>query len=178
MDRIVEQWARQRPDLDVAANALLARLLRATRFLEFTMAEVFSRYGIGRSEFDVLASLRRAGPPFALSPSRLSEGLLLSSAAMTNRVDRLELLGLVERRAGHPDRRITLVELSDSGRTLIDEVFPALVEEQERFLGALSAKERATLDGLLRRLLLDLEGSSGADAARDPAKRLADGSGH
>ena len=174
MDRIVKQWALQRPDLDVAANALLARLLRTTRFLEFTMSEVFARYGIGRAEFDVLASLRRAGPPFALSPSRLSEGLLLSTAAMTNRVDRLEQLELVWRRSDDSDRRITLVELSELGRELIDEVFPVLVDEQQRFLGSLSAKDRRTLDGLLKKLLLELESAPAGEASRRSNKRLAD----
>jgi DNA-binding MarR family transcriptional regulator len=170
----VKQWALQRPDLDVAANALLARLLRTSRFLEFTMSEVFARYGIGRAEFDVLASLRRAGPPFALSPSRLSEGLLLSTAAMTNRVDRLEQLELVWRRSDDSDRRITLVELSELGRELIDEVFPVLVHEQERFLGSLSAKDRRTLDVLLKKLLLELESAPAGDASRRSNKRLAD----
>ncbi len=174
MDRIVKQWALQRPDLDVTANALLARLLRTTRFLEFTMSEVFARYGIGRAEFDVLASLRRAGPPFALSPSRLSEGLLLSTAAMTNRVDRLEQLELVWRRSDDSDRRITLVELSGLGRELIDEVFPVLVDEQQRFLRSLSAKDRRTLDGLLKKLLLELESAPAGEASRRSNKRLAD----
>src|SRR5436309_169370 len=82
VDRMVEQWARERPELDVEANALLARLLRAARFLELRMAEVFARKGLGRGEFDVLASLRRSGPPFALTPTRLSEGLLLSTSAL------------------------------------------------------------------------------------------------
>jgi DNA-binding MarR family transcriptional regulator len=178
VDRIVEQWARQRPDVDVAANALLARLLRATRFLEFTMSEVFARFEIGRAEFDVLASLRRAGPPFALSPSRLSEGLLLSTAAMTNRVDRLERLGNVRRRPDDRDRRIILVELTERGRELIDEVFPALVDEQERFLGSLSPKDRRMLDSLLRSLLLELESAPAGDASRRPNKRMADATGH
>ncbi len=178
VDRIVEQWARQRPDLDVAANALLARLLRATRFLEFTMSEVFARFRIGRAEFDVLASLRRAGPPFALSPSRLSEGLLLSTAAMTNRVDRLERMGYVRRKSGDRDRRIILVELSGRGRELIDEVFPALVDEQERFLRSLSPKDRRTLDGLLKGLLLALESAPEGDASRRPNRRIADATGH
>ena len=157
VDRMVEQWARERPELDVEANALLARLLRAARFLELRMAEVFARKGLGRGEFDVLASLRRSGPPFALTPTRLSEGLLLSTSAMTNRVDRLEQLGLVRRRPDGRDRRLILVELTRRGRAVIDDVFPALLSEEDRFLGSLSARDRSALNDALKLLLADVE---------------------
>jgi DNA-binding MarR family transcriptional regulator len=153
VDQIVAQWLRERPDLDTSGNAVMARLLRAARALDRSMAGVFKRYGINRGEFDVLASLRRAGPPFALGPTRLSEGLLLSTAAMTNRVDRLERVGLVRRRPDPDDRRQVLVGLTDQGRTLIDEAFPALVQEDERLLLAVTASDREELNSLLRRLL-------------------------
>src|SRR5207245_6462587 len=97
---------------------------------------------------------------------------------MTNRVDRLERLRFVRRRPDDRDRRIILVELSERGRELIDQVFPALVEEQERFLGSLSTKDRQTLDGLLRSLLLELARAPAADASRRPSKRLADAARH
>jgi DNA-binding MarR family transcriptional regulator len=153
VDQIVAQWHHERPDLDTSGNAVMARLLRAARALDRSMARVFKRYGINRGEFDVLASLRRAGPPFALGPTRLSEGLLLSTAAMTNRVDRLERVGLVRRRPDPDDRRQVLVGLTDQGRTLIDEAFPALVQEDERLLLAVTASDREELNSLLRRLL-------------------------
>jgi DNA-binding MarR family transcriptional regulator len=153
VDRIVAQWRQERPDLDTSGNAVMARLLRAARALERCMASVFERYGLNRGEFDVLASLRRAGAPFALGPTRLSEGLLLSTAAMTNRVDNLERMGLVRRRPDPCDRRQVQVELTQRGRTLIDEAFPALIAEEERLLLALSAGEREALTSLLRTVL-------------------------
>jgi DNA-binding MarR family transcriptional regulator len=153
VDRIVAQWRQERPDLDTSGNAVMARLLRAARALERSMARVFERYGLNRGEFDVLASLRRAGPPFALGPTRLSEGLLLSTAAMTNRVDNLERMGLVRRRPDPGDRRQVQVQLSERGRALIDETFPALIAEDERLLLALSPAEREALTSLLRTVL-------------------------
>ena len=153
VDRIEAQWRRERPDLDTSGNAVMARLLRAARALERCMAGVFERYGINRGEFDVLASLRRAGPPFALGPTRLSEGLLLSTAAMTHRIDNLERMGLVRRRADPGDRRQVQVELTERGHALIDEAFPALVAEDERLLLALPANQRRALSALLRTLL-------------------------
>lgn len=117
------------------------------------MTSVFERYDLNRGEFDVLASLRRAGPPFSLGPTRLSEGLLLSTAAMTNRVDNLERTGLVRRRPDPGDRRQVLVELTERGRVLIDEAFPALIAEDERLLLALPAGERKALSSLLRKVL-------------------------
>jgi len=153
VDRIVAQWRQERPDLDTSGNAVMARLLRAARALERCMASVFERYGLNRGEFDVLASLRRAGAPFALGPTRLSEGLLLSTAAMTNRVDNLERMGLVRRHPDPCDRRQVQVELTQRGRMLIDEAFPALIAEDERLLLALSAGEREALTSLLRTVL-------------------------
>src|SRR5947209_14386918 len=113
-----------------------------------------------------MAPVRPASRPVARSPNSLSEDLLPSTAAMTNRVDRLEQLELVWRRSDESDRRITLVELSELGRELIDEVFPVLVDEQQRFLGSLSAKDRRTLDGLLKKLLLELESAPAGEASR------------
>ena len=153
VDRIVAQWRRERPGLDTSANAVMARVLRTARALELAMAEVFERYGLNRGEFDVLASLRRAGEPFALGPSRLAGGLLLSAAAMTNRVDRLEGMGLVRRRPDPADRRQVLVELTPRGQALTDEAFPALIAEDERLLAALPEGDRAALGSLLRALL-------------------------
>jgi DNA-binding MarR family transcriptional regulator len=153
VDRIMAQWHRERPDLDTSGNAVMARLLRAARALELAMAGVFERFGLNRGEFDVLASLRRSGPPFTLGPARLADGLLLSAAAMTNRVDRLEAMGLVRRRPDREDRRQVLVELTDRGRALVDAAFPALIAEDERLLAALPHTEQNALASLLRALL-------------------------
>jgi DNA-binding MarR family transcriptional regulator len=168
VDRIVEQWGRERPELDIAANALMARILRSARTVELAIAAVFARYGINRGEFDVLASLRRSGPPFALGPSRLSEGLLLSTGAMTNRIDGLERLGLVRRGSDPADRRVVLVELTQEGLVLIDDAFPALLGEEERLLQALPAADREALGGLLRELLSTWEADGPVDEQPSP----------
>ena len=174
VDRIVEQWERERPELDTAANALMARILRTARSVELAMANVFGRYGINRGEFDVLASLRRSGSPFALGPSRLSEGLLLSTGAMTNRIDRLERVGLVRRRSDPSDRRQVLVELTERGLALVDESFPALIDEEDRLLRPLSPQERAALSGVLHTLLSaweEREAAAGRSTEPDLSRR-------
>ncbi len=172
VDRIMEQWRRERPELDTSASEVMARILRAARSVELAIAEVFARFGINRGEFDVLASLRRSGPPFALGPSRLSEGLLLSTAAMTNRIDRLERLKLVRRRGDVNDRRQIQVELTDRGRELIDEAFPALIDEEERMFAALPAADREALGRHLRELLVswDTGGARPSVSIEGPAE--------
>ena len=160
VDRIFEQWEVERPELDRSAMAVLARVLRAARLVDLEMGEVFTDFGLNRGEFDVLASLRRAGAPYRLKPSDLSTTLLLSTGAMTNRVDRLEGAGLVRRLPDPEDRRAVLVELTARGRGLIDRVLGVHVANEERILSHLSAQERRTLTALLRKLLVSLEMSN------------------
>ena len=156
VDRIFEQWAVERPDLDRSAMAVLARILRAARIVDLEMGRVFSDDGLHRGEFDVLATLRRAGEPFRLNPSDLSATLLLSTGAMTNRLDGLESAGLVRRLPDPDDRRGVLVELTDEGRALIDRVLTAHVRNEERILESLTDADRRQLTRLLRKLLVSL----------------------
>lgn len=160
VDRIIQQWAVERPELDRAAMATLARILRAARLAELEMTKVFARFRLQRGEFDVLASLRRSGSPYRLSHGDLSRALLLSTGAMTNRIDRLEGAGLVRRLPDPGDRRGTLVKLTKQGRSTSDELLTAHVDNVQRILGVLSETERDTLADLLRKLLVSMEDSA------------------
>ena len=154
IDRIVEEWNRVRPDLDVSPTHTLQRITRLALLQGVSFAGVFATYGISFGEYLVLAALRRAGPPYRMNPTRLFNSVILSSGAMTNRLDRLEAMGLVERRPDTTDRRGRLVELTDRGRELVDTAVVDHLENEQRLLGALDAGEREQLTGLLRKLLL------------------------
>lgn len=154
IDRIVHQWNRERPELDVSATHVLQRISRCFLLQSASFAAVFDRFGITFGEFEVLAALRRSGPPFQMSPTRLVDAVVLSSGAMTNRIDRVEALGLVERRPDPSDRRGTLVALTKEGQQTIDAALVAHLANEEWLLTALSPAERGTLTRLLRKLLL------------------------
>ena len=154
IDRIVEQWNRERPDLDVSPTETLQRITRLSLLQGLSFARIFAAYGISFGEYLVLAALRRAGPPYRMNPTRLFNSVILSSGAMTNRLDRLEEMGLVERQPDPTDRRGRLVALTDRGRELVDAAVVDHLENEQRLLGALDAGEREQLAGLLRKLLL------------------------
>jgi DNA-binding MarR family transcriptional regulator len=154
IDRIVEQWNREQPDLDVSPTHTLQRITRLSLLQGVSFAKVFAPYGISFGEYLVLAALRRAGPPYRMNPTRLFNSVILSSGAMTNRLDRLEGMGLVERQPDPTDRRGRLVALTDRGRALADAALIDHLENEERLLGALDDGEREQLAGLLRKLLL------------------------
>ena len=154
IDRIVGQWNRERPDLDVSPTQTLQRITRLSLLQGVSFARVFAAYGISFGEYLVLAALRRAGPPYRMNPTTLFNAVILSSGAMTNRLDRLEAMGLVERLPDPTDRRGRLVALTDRGRELVDTAVGDHLENEERLLGALDAGELEQLAGLLRKLLL------------------------
>jgi DNA-binding MarR family transcriptional regulator len=157
VDTLLAQWADQRPEMDTSALAISARIIRLERFLSRATSDAVSQWDLNEGELNVLASLRRSGPPFALTPTDLYRGLLLSSGAMTNRIDRLEAQGLVERRSDEHDGRRILVILTASGRGLIDEAMDANVSVLADALEGLDGDERDALTTTLRRLLVRLE---------------------
>lgn len=157
VDHILEQWAQQRPDLDVSPMGIIGRMSRLSRFLERSIAAVLTRYGLNEPQFAVLAALRRAGPPHTLSPTDLYNGLLVSSGAMTNRLERLAAGGLVERVPDPGDGRSLLVALTAKGQKVINEAVAAHTANEHRLLSSLTATERAQLADVLRRLLLQFE---------------------
>lgn len=154
IDRIVDQWSRERPDLDVSVTHVVQRITRVYLLQAASIAEVFARHGLSFGEWEVLAALRRSGPPYRMKPTELYSALVLSSGAMTNRIDRLETAGFVERLPDPDDRRGTLVSLTDRGRRICDAAQRDHLANEERLLRALSARERDQLAKLLRKLLL------------------------
>jgi DNA-binding MarR family transcriptional regulator len=157
VDRIAAEWRRERPDLDVAALALLGRLFRFADLADARLARGVEPHGLQLGWFDLLAALRRAGAPYELNPTQLIEATLLSSGGMTKRLDRLVEAGLVERRPDRDDRRGTRVRLTRLGKSTIDKALASHVANEERLLGPLSLADRRELDRLLRTLLLPLE---------------------
>ena len=157
VDSIVAAWARERPDLDISPLAVLSRLSRLSRQLDLARRTSFTGRGLEGWEFDVLAALRRAGRPYELPPRELLRQTLVSSGTTTNRIDRLETRGYVQRRPDPQDRRGVLVRLTTAGRRTVDAAFEALLESERELLAGLSERRRADLAALLRSLTLTFE---------------------
>jgi DNA-binding MarR family transcriptional regulator len=157
VDDLVDQWRRERPDLDLAPMATIGRLGRVMAHLGPRIEDVFARHGLTTADFDVLAALRRAGEPFAMRPTDLSRLLMLSPAGMTNRLDRLDAAGLVERSPDPHDRRSWTIALTARGREVVDAAVTEHVANEAELLAPLSATQRAALDRALRVLLAHLE---------------------
>lgn len=156
VDEIIEQWARQRPEADVSPMAVIGRLSRASRLVERGMKAYFATEGIEPWEFDVLATLRRVGPPFTLSPKDLVATAMVGSPALTYRVDRLVGRKLVAREGDPVSRRRLLISLTPEGLALVDRVLDGHVANEHRMLASLNASERDELSMLLRKLLVSL----------------------
>jgi DNA-binding MarR family transcriptional regulator len=152
-DIAIEQWAHERPDLPALPMAIFGRLADAAeRMTRDHMDPLFAEAGLQRGEFDVLATLRRSGEPYMLSPTQLYEALMISSGGMTNRLDRLEHAGLAERRPDPNDRRGKLIALTDAGKRLVDETIGRHVANEERLLSVLTTAEQERLNTLLKKL--------------------------
>ncbi|WSQ09261.1 MarR family transcriptional regulator [Streptomyces sp. NBC_01231] len=157
VDAIIEQWAEVRPDLDTAAMEVFGRIYRLTRAVGDRMDKAYATLGIGRGEFDVLATLRRSGEPYTLSPRELSATLMLTTGGMTGRLDKLERAGLLRRSPDPHDRRGLHVTLTEQGLGLVDRAVGAGLAVQTEALSALNTEQTDQLAGLLRELLLDAE---------------------
>lgn len=157
VDRLVEAWQRERPDLELDPMQVLSRVSRLGHHLDRARRASFTDHGVESWEFDVLAALRRAGAPYELSPGRLIKETLVTSGTMTNRVDRLVARGLVERLPDPHDRRGVLVRLTDEGRTKVDGALASLLDRERELLGGLDAPAQRRLAGLLRDLLAPFE---------------------
>ncbi|WP_159944822.1 MULTISPECIES: MarR family winged helix-turn-helix transcriptional regulator [unclassified Nocardiopsis] len=156
VDVFLSQWARERPDLDTSTMAVHGRLTRASRLMARGVDDYLSGEGLESWEFDVLATLRRAGDPHCLSAKELVAMTMVGSAAMTHRVDRLVRRGLVTRETDPGNRRRTLVALTPEGLELVDRVVEGHVANQARLLGGMDGADRERLAELLRVLLLSL----------------------
>jgi DNA-binding MarR family transcriptional regulator len=157
VDRILEQWHQERPDLDVTPMGVIGRLLRLSLRLSREMEKTFADHGLNPPSFDVLATLRRSGPDYRLSPGELSASTMVTSGTMTNRIDQLERLGFVERVPNPDDGRGFIIALTDKGFEVIDMALTAHVATQKRLISGLSKKESTDLDHLLKQFLKDFE---------------------
>ncbi|EJC82150.1 transcriptional regulator [Rhizobium leguminosarum bv. trifolii WSM2297] len=157
VDRILAQWRRERPDLDVEPMGILGRLKRLGTHLGREVETVLLKHGLSSPAFDVLATLRRSGAPHRLSPGELLEMTMVSSGTMTNRIDQLEKAGFVQRILNPEDRRSVLIALTDKGLATVEEAVNAHAANQQRLTANLSAADKAELDRLLRKFLSDFE---------------------
>ncbi|PRY01823.1 MarR family winged helix-turn-helix transcriptional regulator [Allonocardiopsis opalescens] len=153
VDRLVDAWRGERPDLDVAPLHVLSRVSRLARHLDRARRAAFSRHDLENWEFDVLTALRRAGAPYRLTPGRLLRATLVTSGTMTNRIDRLAGRGLVRRLPDPADRRGVLVELTPEGRARVDAAFVDLLRRERELLAGLSGGDQRELARLLRTIL-------------------------
>lgn len=156
VDLLVQEWKRERADLDLAPVEVFSRISRLSRLLDRERRAAFTVQEIEPWEFDVLAALRRAGEPYQLSPGQLLRETMVTSGTMTNRIDRLSERGLVERSPDPADRRGVLVGLTTAGKLAVDGAFESLIASERDLLGELSATERRQLAGLLKRLMRPL----------------------
>lgn len=155
VDRILGQWAAVRPEVDVSPLAVIGRVSRLSRLVDRALAENFARFELENWMYDVLATLRRSGEPYALTAGELVRHSMVTTGAITHRVDRLAARGLVERAQG-TDRRTVVVRLTAEGVALVDEVVGAHVRTEHEILAGLDAAQRAALADLLRIPLLTL----------------------
>jgi DNA-binding MarR family transcriptional regulator len=157
VDRLVAAWARERPDLDVGPLEVLSRVTRLARHLDRARRGAFEAHDLEVWEFDVLAALRRAGSPYVLSPGQLLAQTLVTSGTMTNRVDRLESRGLVQRLPDPADRRGVHVRLTPRGKESVDAALADLLARERELLASLTGAEQQELSTLLRALVAPFE---------------------
>jgi DNA-binding MarR family transcriptional regulator len=174
VDDLITAWRSQRPDLDVEPLQVLSRVSRLARHLDIARRGAFAAHALESWEFDVLSALRRAGPPFQLTPGALLRATLVTSGTMTNRIDRLTDSGLVYREPDPRDRRGVLVTLSDRGRNVVDSAFTDLLDREQALLARLGPTERQALSALLRTLLIPFD-EGGISAAKLRGRRRGGG---
>jgi len=165
IDHFVRQWRRARPDLDPDAFGVFGRIHRLSGHFMRKTEQLLGDMGLGWESFSLIVTLRRSGPPFALRPTDLLHESLLSSGAITNRIDRVERMGLVRRTADPRDRRAVIVKLTPAGRALADRAIKRHFEAMTEMLSSLTSRQGRDLAGLLGALLLSM------DRSRVPAKR-------
>jgi len=153
IDKIITQWHKERPDLDVTSMALIGRFKRISQYLTQEMTNTFSKHGLNLANFDVLATLRRSGPSYALSPNDLIGSTMVTSGTMTNRIDQLVKAGLVERIKNPDDGRSVIVSLTRAGFDVIDSALTAHVDTQTMLTSGLSQDEQKQLNALLKKFL-------------------------
>ena len=171
VDRITAQWRHERPDLDPTPMGVIGRISRIAALVQRELDRVFAEHELTGADFDVLATLRRSGAPYRLTPGELSRSTMVTTGGMTKRLDRLESTGMIRREADPRDRRGKLIALTPKGRDLVDHAVEAHLGNEERLLAGLPVAKRRELAGLLRELLASLDTrSSGADLSGSPRR--------
>ena len=171
VDRVRAEWRVVRPDLDTSPIAVVARVGRLAAYFDQAINAIMGRYGLTRSTWDILASLRRQPPPHQLSPTELYRALMRSSGWMTNRLHELEGAGLIKRVSDPDDRRGVLVRLTRRGVALVDQVAPLHMQNERALLDPLSRSERKQIEELLRSLLVPLEEAQPSPPRQQPRTR-------
>ncbi|MFS2180286.1 MarR family winged helix-turn-helix transcriptional regulator [Rhizobium pisi] len=157
VDRLQRQWARELPDLDTQPMTILGRAYRLSNLVRPSIEATFADFGLDRGEFDVIATLRRSGPPYRLTPTDMYSALMISSGGLTHRLDRLEKAGLIRRERSPRDGRSVLVALTEAGAALAEKAIRTDMASEASFLQGLDARERETLAALLRKLIGGIE---------------------
>ncbi|MBS6035162.1 MULTISPECIES: MarR family winged helix-turn-helix transcriptional regulator [Pantoea] len=165
IDFVVSQWDSAMPDLDASSMRIVGRMLRLMKHLAKARSQALEQFDFHDGEFDVLATLRRAGTPYCLSPTQLYTSLLVTSGAMTHRLKRLEQRGLIARVASPDDKRSMLVGLTAQGQRCIEQALAVHTATQNAVLAPLSLSERNALEGMLKTLLLPFPGEAVTAAA-------------
>jgi DNA-binding MarR family transcriptional regulator len=168
---VLEQWRREMPVLDRSPMGVVGRISRLAQLLQQELERVFERHGLNGGEFDVLAALRRAGPPYRLTPTELSNALIVSSGGMTKRLTALEGRRLIRREPDPRDGRSTQVTLTSAGKRLVETVVPEHVANETSLLSGLTARQRAELAKLLEALALSLGDEAGPPLRRANLRR-------
>jgi DNA-binding MarR family transcriptional regulator len=161
VDRMLEVWKVELPDLDLATEGIVERIQKLTKYIDRAMDQTLTEFNLDRGEWKLLGALRRSGPPYRRSPGHLAEDLGLSSGAMTNRLDRLEEAGLVRRLPDPDDRRGLKVELTDAGWQAWQDSVGVQAQKEALVASALDPAEKEQLNNLLRRIMLEFERTSG-----------------
>jgi len=157
VDEVIQQWNRERPDLDVGPMELIGRFKRIAQHLTREMDKTIAASGLNLASFDVLATLRRAGPPYQLSPNDLLATMMITSGTMTNRIDKLVCSGLVERIHNPDDGRSVFISLTNKGFTTIDAAVSKHVETQAKLVSGISLRDKTKLNEILRKFLSGFE---------------------
>jgi DNA-binding MarR family transcriptional regulator len=177
VEHLVKQWRQERPDLDAWPSAIAARILRLARHLRQNAERALAPIGLSWETFEMLAALRRSGAPYAMNPTALYKAMLLTSGAMTNRLDRAEQAGVIKRADDPDDRRGTIVRLTPKGKALADEAIELYFNMVTASLGDMSVKDRAQFTGLLSSALMAMEATDqeekSSDASPAPRRRTA-----
>src|SRR3954469_2232424 len=162
VDEILKQWARERPDLDASPIGLIGRLHRLGDVLNVELRTVFAEAGLGDGDFDVLVTLRRNGAPYEMTPGELCASTMVTSSAVTKRIDRLERGGLVTRTVSTEDARSRRIRLTDAGFELVDRLMAVHIATEPRLFSGLTDRDRSQLAAILRRWGQALEGDTAA----------------